>query len=171
MTSVISKLSACAKPTCLPPVERQYPGKTVLKAGYERVHTVTDFYDGPRRGIADFEGRPHLYECEWDDAANNYAFTFRLSPVEPRLFDLALESWNIWRRWETALHEGRTTQDAHPALPEERSRSDELHGILERELMIDDSNHVRAAGDFDVADDPTWNGKGARPLQVRWTRR
>jgi len=39
----------------------------VLEPEYERVYTMTDYYDGPRKGIADFEGRPHLYEAEWDD--------------------------------------------------------------------------------------------------------
>jgi hypothetical protein len=41
------------------------------EAGYERVHTMTDYYDGPRKGLANFEGMPHLYEAEWDDQADN----------------------------------------------------------------------------------------------------
>jgi hypothetical protein len=28
---------------------------------YEPVHTVEDYYDGPRAGTADFEGQPHAY--------------------------------------------------------------------------------------------------------------
>ena len=54
---------------------------TELKQGYERVHTVLDYYDGPRKGVADFEGQPHLYECIFDDANDNYSdsFQFRLS--------------------------------------------------------------------------------------------
>lgn len=35
---------------------------TDLKPGYERFYTVLDYYDGPRKGIADFQGKPHLYE-------------------------------------------------------------------------------------------------------------
>ena len=143
---------------------------TVLEAGYERVHTMTDYYDGPRKGIADFEGAPHLYESEWDDLADEYAPAFRLSPVEPWLFVLALESWSIWRRWESAFYEGRTTQETHPALPDERTRSDELEQILDKELRIDETNYVRAHGDFKPLDDPTWNGLGWRPLQVKWVR-
>jgi hypothetical protein len=34
---------------------------------FEKVYTMTDYYDGPRRGIADFDGRPHFYDSEWDD--------------------------------------------------------------------------------------------------------
>jgi hypothetical protein len=91
--------------------------------------------------------------------------------VEPRLFELALESWSIWRRWETAFHEGRATQETHPALPEERTRSDELNRILDTELRIDEANHERARGEFKAFDDAEWNGLGWRPLQVKWTRR
>ena len=145
-------------------------GGPMLEPGYEPVHTVTDYYDGPRKGIADFEGRPHFYESEWDDLADEYAITFRLTPVEPRLFELALESWSIWRRWETAFHQGRTRQSTHPALPEETMRNNELHRILERELKINDGYYIRAQGDFKPLNDPTWNGLGWRPLQVRWIR-
>jgi hypothetical protein len=141
-----------------------------LDPGYERVHTVTDYSDGPRTGIADFEGRPHLYESEWDDLADDFAFTFRLSPVEPEVFALAVESWAIWRRWETAFHEGRATKETHPSLPDDRRRSDELTGILELRLKIDESNQVRATGEFKVLDDPEWNHRGFAPLQVKWTR-
>jgi len=130
---------------------------------------MNDYYDGPRKGIADFEGRPHLYEAEWNDLAEEFA-AFRLSPVDPQLFELALESWRIWRRWETAFHQGRITQDTHPALPEERMRCDELHEILSNRLKTDERYCLRAKGDFKVRRDPKWSGVGFRPLQVKWTR-
>jgi hypothetical protein len=34
-----------------------------LKPGYERVFAVTDYHDGPRKGIANYQGEPHFYEC------------------------------------------------------------------------------------------------------------
>jgi hypothetical protein len=39
-----------------------------LQPGYECVFTVTDYYDGPRKGIANYNGRPHFYECVFDGA-------------------------------------------------------------------------------------------------------
>ena len=33
---------------------------------FERVYTMTDDYDGPRRGIASFRGKPHAYTCPFD---------------------------------------------------------------------------------------------------------
>jgi hypothetical protein len=98
--------------------------------GFERVHTVTDYYDGPVRGIADFQGCPHLYEAEWDDTADQYAATFLLSPLSEEVVRLMLEDWDIWLRWEAAFHEGRTTHATHPALPEDRPRHLELRTLL-----------------------------------------
>jgi hypothetical protein len=150
--------------------DKVQPGQgSPLDPDYERVHTMTDYYDGPRRGIADFNGRPHLYESEWDDLKDEYASTFRVSPVEPRLFELAIESWAIWRRWETAFHEGKTTQATHPALPEDRPRHEELQRLLAAELKIDDRQAMRAGGDFKRLSDPAWNGLGFPPIQVKWT--
>lgn len=131
---------------------------------------MTDYYDGPRKGIADFEGRPHLYESEWDDNGDDWAPIYTLSPVEPHVFALALESWAIWKRWEMALHEGRTTAETHPALPEDRSRNDELQEILDRELKTAAHGVVRARAEFKTLDDPSWSGIGGSPLQVRWER-
>ena len=83
---------------------------------------MTDYYDGPRRGIADFDGQPHFYDSEWDDLDDDDAFTFMLTPVSPDVLLLALEDWAIWRRWETAFHEGRTAQlQVQPMKPSLRS--------------------------------------------------
>ncbi len=136
---------------------------------FERVHTMTDYYDGPRGGIADFEGQPHLYESIFNDDADDYTDIFRLSPVSQDLFRLALEDWQNWLRWETAFHNGRTTRDTHPALPADRRRHDELDAILKDRLVIDDSNCFTANGEFRVRDDPDWSGRGFRPLEVKWS--
>ena len=136
---------------------------------FERVHTMTDYYDGPRRGVADFAGQPHLYESTFDNDADNYIDIFRLSPVAQDVFALALEDWQIWPRWETAFHNGHTTQDTHPALPDDRCRNNELDAILKERLLIDDANFFTARGEFRVRDDPDWSGVGFRPLEVKWS--
>ena len=40
---------------------------------FERVFTMTDFYDGPRCGIANFDGRPHVYDALFNDREESYA--------------------------------------------------------------------------------------------------
>jgi hypothetical protein len=39
---------------------------------------MTDYYDGPRKGIASFQGSPHVYESEWDDLSGGDGTLFRL---------------------------------------------------------------------------------------------
>ena len=135
---------------------------------FERVHTMTDYYDGPRGGIADYEGQPHLYESIFNDV-DGYTDIFQLSPVPPDLFALALEDWQIWLRWETAFHNGQTSRDTHPALPADRNRHDELEPILMDRLVIDASNCLSAHAEFRVRDVPEWSGRGFRPLEVKWS--
>ena len=135
---------------------------------FEVVHTVTEYYDGPRRGIADYLGQPHAFESEWREGENLDADTFLLMPIDKETFSLALEDWAIWRRWETAFHQGRATQETRPALPEDRKRHDELEHLLEGRLVVDPAQAVRRMAEFQVRNDPEWSGYGWRPLEVRW---
>lgn len=93
-----------------------------LKPGYECVHTVTDYCDGPRKGIANYQGKPHLFECIFDESKDNYSELFWLAPVDAETFRFAMEDWAIWQRWELAFHSGKTDISMHPALPHETVR-------------------------------------------------
>lgn len=141
-----------------------------LDAGFERVYTVTDYYDGPRRGIADFNGTPHLFVSEFENETQEFGM-YRLSPVTDEVLELALEDWTIWRRWETAFHQGLTTTETHPALPEGRSRSLELEQLLQTALVPDENATREVNAVFKPRIDPDWNQLGARPLQVNWITR
>lgn len=135
---------------------------------FEVVHTLTDWYDGPRRGVADFQRLPHVFESEWSDGNDMDVDTFLLMPIDSTTFSLALEDWKIWRRWETAFHQGTATRETHPALPEDRKRHEELERLLERRLQIDPAIAIRQKAEFRVRNDPEWSGVGWRPLEVRW---
>ena len=141
-----------------------------LLPSFERVWTMTDYYDGVRGGIANFSGRPHLYESEWDERGDEYSSTFRLYPVSAEVFVAALEDWEIWLRWERAFHEGSVSEDSHPALPQDRPRHESLKLILERELQIPNSGYVRALGEFRPVRSRVEGERnlGMLPLQVRW---
>ncbi|MBW4623787.1 MAG: hypothetical protein KME17_31050 [Cyanosarcina radialis HA8281-LM2] len=95
-------------------------------SNFEIVHTMTDYYDGPRRGIADYQGQPHIYESTFKDLNDGFTDIFRLSPIPKDVFALALEDCEIWLRWETACQNGATSLDTHPALPAERDRHSEM---------------------------------------------
>jgi len=134
----------------------------------ETVFTVTDYWDGPLQGIANHEGKPHFYERIFDEASDDYSDLYRLTPINESTFRFAMEAWNIWRRWEAAFHAGNTSQETHPALPEDRARHEELRQVLTNALESS-PNAIVQKGNFSVlehADTP----KGVmHPLQVLWT--
>jgi hypothetical protein len=92
----------------------------------DKVHTVIDFFDRPRSGLADFEGAPHVYDCIFDEARDEYSERYRLIPTDRELAGLMKESWKIWLRWSNARHQGRTPLETHPTLPRDRARHDEI---------------------------------------------
>jgi len=140
-----------------------------LKPDHEEVFTVTDYYDGPRKGIANYQGRPHLYDCIFDEAEDDYLSLFRLTPVAEDVFQLAMEDWQIWRRWTSAFYAGRVKLDSHPALPEDRARHNELKSILDGALVTDEGKFVVRQGSFEVIGHPELPKGDLRPLQVKWT--
>jgi len=114
----------------------------------ESVITVTDFYDGPRGGIASFGGKPHIYQSRFNDMDDEYDDVFDLWELDDATFMLALEDWEIWLRWEEAFHAGQTAQDTHPALPQDRARHEELKTLLEGRLPPPTPPVTQRVGEF-----------------------
>lgn len=126
---------------------------------------MTDYYDGPRGGVADFEGRPHAYAALFNEEMGGYSEIFLLMPVEEDVFRLAMEDWAIWLRWEEAYHAGKASLDTHPALPEERARHEELKKLIGDRLTPTSSTSQKAKGEFRTGKDKD----GGDSLEVRWT--
>ena len=104
---------------------------------WDRVYTVNDYYDGPRLGIADVDGVPHIYEAEFDHSSDEYGDTFFVSPVDESLFALVLEDWEIWLRWDSAFKRGEASVESHPALSEDRARHEALKIAIGDRLRVD----------------------------------
>ena len=133
----------------------------------DRVHTMTDYYDGPRGGVADFRGTPHVYHSLWADIDHDRSDVFELAPIDDSTLALAIAAWEIWRRWEVAFHRGETTLDTHPALPPERSEHERLSAALAPLLSVRSHAHTCATADFEW---PTAGGPAlGAPLRVTWT--
>jgi len=115
---------------------------------YEKVYTITDYYDGIRSGIADFRGVPHYYECPLNDNHQGYADYFLLRPIDEETFNLALEDWDIWGRWFESLQAHETTQETHPALPQDRERHNMIKSVLSEQLVVDYDRDLRAQANF-----------------------
>jgi hypothetical protein len=139
-----------------------------LAPGNETVFTVNDYYDGPLKGIANFQGKPHFYERIFDAASDDYSDMYRLTPIDDRTFRLAMEAWEIWRRWEVAFHTGKTDMKSHPTLPENVARHEELKLVLDVALQSSLSA-ITQTGKFSVLGQSDQPPGELRNLQVRWT--
>jgi len=135
---------------------------------YERVHTVLDFYDGPREGLADYGGAPHRYKCKWDAAADDWADTFDLTPVDAETFRLEIERWQIWRTWERAFHSGQADQKSHPGFGGKNARYDELGKIIESRMTFLRPLDIYPTASFRASPRPELPGHMMRELEVEW---
>ncbi|XXF77041.1 hypothetical protein P2318_28905 [Myxococcaceae bacterium GXIMD 01537] len=142
-----------------------------MKGEGEVVYTMTDYYDGPMAGIANYEGRPHAYLRTTDVGAEDLhedGDLYELWPVDEETLRLALEDWAIWERWEAAFYSGRTTSATHPALPEDRPRHLELEPELKLRLVPPDGGMARARGRFRASESAGQEPPGMG-LKVWWT--
>jgi hypothetical protein len=142
-----------------------------LKPGYEFVYTVTDYHDGrrPLRGIANYQGQPHLYERIFDESMDDYTECFKLVPLDPETFQLAMEAWEIWLRWESAFHSDEAGVSTHPALPGRAKRYAELMQALDKVLVTGSQAAVTRIGQFEVVEETSLARSMLRHLQVKWT--
>ena len=138
------------------------------QSGFEEVFTVTDYYDGPRQGIANHSGSPHFYDCVFSDERQDYTSLYRLTPVSVEVFQLALEDWAIWRRWEHAFASRRTSPDTGPALPEDAARHAEIESLLADSLRTDPLTSFLRAGEF-IVQRPVERPGVMADLLVRWS--
>jgi hypothetical protein len=104
---------------------------------WDRVHTVHDYYDGPRLGIADVAGVPHIYQAEFDHSSGELGDAYFVSPIDEDPLALALEDWEIWLRWNSAFKRGDVLIESHPALPQDRERHEALKATIGDRLRVD----------------------------------
>ena len=62
---------------------------TKLEQGFETVHVVHDYWDGPRSGVAEYGGRPHWFENIFDEQQDDYSDLFWLTPLSEETLGLA----------------------------------------------------------------------------------
>jgi hypothetical protein len=126
----------------------------------DRVLTINDYYDGPRLGVAELNGVPHLYEAEFDYNRDEYGDTYFLSPIDRDLLELVLEDWEIWCRWHQAHTRHEVDLESHPALPQDRARHEELKRLIGDRFKSDPSRRTRYRGTFSTKKEHrgTWNG-------------
>jgi len=138
-----------------------------MSEAWEKVVTVTNWYDGPLEGVAYCKGELCAFTRNFDFEADEYFTFFNLTLVDERWLSLIEESWAIWLRWESAFQSGQTTIESHPALPEEAERSEELEALLKPVLQVPD-NATAAFGTFRKVDSNSTAARQER-FEVSWT--
>lgn len=140
-----------------------------METKYEIVYTVNEGYDFPLEGIADFQGLPHSYKYISTDSQGRIDY-YNLSPIDDETFQLAVEDWAIWRRWERAFHSRLIGNSPTPALPEDMLRYEQLRVLLAERLKINSARITRAKGNFQPRISSEIIVRGMMPdLEVEWT--
>jgi len=112
----------------------------------EQVYVENEWYDGPRSGVADIDGRPHRFVSQWDETGNDYVDTFLVWPIEPDELALEREQWLIFVAWNDEYEAGRVGTDTHPAHPGSNARWDEIARTLKdaREIVPSGARPAKA---------------------------
>lgn len=127
----------------------------------DRVYTIEEYYDAPRKGVTGYQNKPHVYECQFSRSEDYWTDLFLLMEIDNELFELVLESWGIFLRWAAAFRLGEASLESHPALPEERARYSELQNAIGNRLRLVPERSVTRRARF-------VRGAG-EVIQVEWT--
>lgn len=128
---------------------------------WDIIHTVQDFYDWPRKGVADFRGVVHGFSCAFDAAANEYTDRYWLTQISKDLFQLVIEEYEIFLRWRIAFDANTVGIETHPALPADRLRQQELATIIKDRPWAVTDRSVRVRGRF--------RSLGQHRYEVHWS--
>src|SRR5262249_51197457 len=108
------------------------------------VHTLIDYWGGPIEGVADYRGSLHYFKAVFDEEKDDWSDIFLLTPLNAETYQLFLGSDRIWLRWKEAHERGQTSDESHPALPEDRERRAELDNLITQKLENDKHLTMRA---------------------------
>lgn len=96
----------------------------------EIVFTENEWYDGPRAGVANVNGKPHRFKSLFDETEDQFLGTFLVWPVDQRVVELEQEQWRIFAGWNELYEAGTATTDSHPGHGGKSERWDEIEVIL-----------------------------------------
>lgn len=97
----------------------------LIADGFEPVYTVSDWYDGPREGLAVINGVPHYFEG-WDFDPRDAADEYFVWPASEAAVAMEREQWAIYVAYEVS-DAGREMHPAHGGVD---ARYDELNVLL-----------------------------------------
>jgi hypothetical protein len=112
----------------------------------EHVYVENDWYDGPRAGVANINGRAHRFVSQFDEAEDEYMGTFLVWPIEEVELLLEQEQWRIFVNWNERYEAGLSGVESHPGHGGVNDRWDELNSMLKavRSQVPESARRARA---------------------------
>ncbi|MFD8019550.1 hypothetical protein ACFV6G_03895 [Streptomyces lavendulae] len=101
----------------------------LIADGFERVYAELEWYDGPRVGLADVNGKPHYFQNHDYDHADE-ADVYQVWPASEAVVELEREQWAIFARWNERREAGEVGPESHPGHGGIDARYDELELLL-----------------------------------------
>jgi uncharacterized protein involved in tellurium resistance len=129
---------------------------------YEKVHTVNDYWDGPIEGVADFRGKPHKFKLLFDENEDDYSTDYELQKISTKEFDLILQSWSLWIKWNDKKNKTKEEFDSHPILPSDKEECEKIDAQLKKLAESNDSNKFKIKGFFNRF------GSEHHDFEVKW---
>lgn len=152
---------------------------------WETVHHITNYFDHPLEGLANFNGAPHVFFLadeivrhipsptgQPDEDDYEVDTVYALHPVSEEIVADLIEKHAIFERWHQAYTAKQATHADHPALPSDRARHqalvDKLAPVLAT-LRNTPAPFLRQ-GQFVRGRVPVALGESAwKSYQVRWS--
>jgi hypothetical protein len=114
----------------------------------EHVYVENEWYDGPRIGLADVQGRVHRFKSLFDEKEDEYLGRFLVWPVDAEELSLEQEQWAIFVSWNKDYERGIAGVETHPGNPGTSARWDELHALLRAKREIEPRSAKIAEADL-----------------------
>ncbi|MFC6652158.1 hypothetical protein [Paenibacillus rhizoplanae] len=92
---------------------------------FQTVYFITDWWDGPKTGFADFNGTVHCFERFFDKVNDDWSNLYLLRPVSTKEYSLQIESHKLFLNWIND-NSSRT----HPSSDMENKRYHEIEHLL-----------------------------------------
>lgn len=106
-----------------------WDGQRLIAAGFERAYVELEWYDGPRKGLADIDGVPPYFEGRDYDRADE-ADEYVVWPASEAAAAMEREQWAIFAKWNRRREAGTVESGSHPGSGAVDARYDELDVLL-----------------------------------------
>jgi len=111
----------------------------------DKLHTISEWYDGPRAGATEYKGKPYWYRSVYidSDVWDPNEDRFELTPLTEEVLSWELESTKIFERWDSARKNGSIAwnegdEGSFGAMPEDMHRYREINEGLQTYLSRTD---------------------------------